>query len=156
MHKALFFITFLFFSFASFAQENSLKILNKRIAKEITIKENKRITIRTHNGEKISGRFTIFDEQSIEIKNQNILISDIVSIKKNPLLLSLFTNGLLVYIGLATIAIGTIAGIFGESSAFLLTIPGAAIIYAGVKGPNFLKNYKTNKEWSFKTMSIPQ
>ena len=141
-------------SLTTVAQKRALEISNSETNKQIIIKENKRIKILTTDGQKLSGRFAIEDENALLIRNQNIAFTDIASIKRDPLLLSIFTSGFLIYAGAITIGVGTIIGIFAESSGFLLAIPGAAMIYAGIKSPNVLKNYKSDSNWSFKIVEL--
>jgi len=156
MKKKFLLISCLIISAISLAQEQAIKITNQKAAKEIVIKENKRIRVQTSDGQKISGRFTVVDGSSILIKDRTIAISDILSVKKNPLLLSIFTSGFFIYAGAITVGIGAIIGVFVESSGFLLAIPGAGMIYTGIKSPNFLKNYKTDGDWTFELISTSQ
>ena len=141
-------------SFIAVAQKRALEISNSETNKQVIIKENKRIKILTIDGQKLSGRFAIENEDTLQIRNQSIPFSDIASIKRDPLLLSIFTSGFLIYAGAITVGVGTIIGIFAESSGFLLAIPGAAMIYAGIKSPNVLKNYKSDSNWSFKAIEV--
>ena len=141
-------------SFIAVAQKRALEISNSETNKQVIIKENKRIKILTIDGQKLSGRFAIENEDTLLIRNQSIPFSDITSIKRDPLLLSIFTSGFLIYAGAITVGVGTIIGIFAESSGFLLAIPGAAMIYAGIKSPNVLKNYKSDSNWSFKAIEV--
>ncbi len=143
-------------SLLSVAQKQALEISNSETNKQRVIKENKRIKIITANGQKLSGRFTIENDNTLLIRNQTIAFSDIASIKRDPLLLSIFTSGFLIYAGAITMGVGTIIGIFVESSGFLLAIPGAAMIYAGIKSPNVLKNYKSDSNWSFKVIQLQE
>ena len=138
------------------AQKRALEISNSETNKQILIKENKRIKIVTTDGQKRSGRFTFENDNTLIIRNQSFSFSDIASIKRDPLLLSIFTSGFLIYAGAITIGVGTIIGIFAESSGFLLAIPGAAMIYAGIKSPNVLKNYKSDSNWSFKVIELTE
>ena len=62
----------LFFVNLIFAQERVLKIVNQVSKKEIIIKENKRIRIKTIDGQKISGRFKIIGKETIFIKKKKI------------------------------------------------------------------------------------
>ena len=138
------------------AQEQALKLSSPASTKAVIIKENKRIKIRTADGEKITGRFRITENNVIRIKDQRIEISDIQAIKRNPLLLSLFSSGFLIYAGALTAGMGAIIGIFVESSGFLLAIPGAAMIYAGIKAPNVLKNYKVEDNWDIQLINTSE
>lgn len=88
------------------------------------------------------------------IKDQRIALSDIECIKRNPLFLSLFSSGFLIYGGMLAVGMGAIIGIFIESRGFLLAAPGAAMIYGGLKSPNVLRNYETADNWTLQ-MIIP-
>ena len=153
-------ITLVFFSliFANllFAQEQAIKISSPTSEKEVIIKENKRIKIKTVDGQKISGRFHIDNNKAIVIKDQRIAFSDIESLKRNPLFLSIFGSGFLIYGGALTVGMGAIIGMFVEASGFLLAIPGAAMIYAGIKSPNILKNYSVDGNWEFELITLTQ
>jgi hypothetical protein len=154
-------LTLLLFSicFANliFSQEASIKITNKTSNKEIVIKENKRIKIKTTDGKKISGRFQIEGKNTIIIKNERINFADIAEIKRNPLLVSILTSTTLIYLGAVTVGIGAIIGVFGESSGFLLAIPGAAMIYTGIKAPNFNRKFKNDgSKWSFEIVTATE
>ena len=153
-------ITLVFFSliFANllFAQKQAIKISSPTSEKEVIIKENKRIKIKTVDGQKISGRFHIDNNKAIVIKDQRIAFSDIESLKRNPLFLSIFGSGFLIYGGALTVGMGAIIGMFVEASGFLLAIPGAAMIYAGIKSPNILKNYSVDGNWEFELITLTQ
>lgn len=57
-------------------QEKAIKITHQTSKKEIIIKENSRIKVKTNDGKKISGRFTI-KENSILINYQELALTDI-------------------------------------------------------------------------------
>lgn len=136
------------------AQNQAIKITNQTNNKEILIKENRRVKITTKAGEKISGRFAIENNETILIKNQRIALTDIETIKRNPFLVSILTSGALIYAGAITIGFGAIIGLFSDSTAFLLTIPGAAMVYAGIKSPNFYKKYKPGTNTTLEIISV--
>lgn len=137
-----------------FSQQQAIKITNQTSNKEITIKENKRIKIKTTNGEKISGRFKIDGNNSILIKDKRIEFSDIEEIKRNSLLLSIFTSSVLIYAGAITAGFGALIGALVDSNAFWLAVPAAAMIYGGIKSPNLQKKYKKSSNWTFETTTI--
>ena len=137
----------------AFAQKKAIKITNPNFKKIITIKENKRIKVKTKDGLNFSGRFKI-EENSIIIKNKRIYLSEIYQIKRNPLLISILTDGILIYGGVLTAGFGVIIGAFVNTSGFLLIIPAAALIYAGINSPNFSKAYKTEKNWQLEIITI--
>ena len=134
------------------AQENAISVFKDQTEKEIRIKENKRIRIKTTEGKTISGRFKIFDNETIIIKNKKINLNQIQKIKKNPLAQSILTSGVFYYHGVA-LAIGSafVFATFNEAG-LLLAIPAAALIYGGIKSPNVLKGYKTKRNWKYKTI----
>lgn len=135
------------------AQENAIKISIPTSEKEVVIKEDKRIKIKTVDGQKLSGRFKITDPHSVFVDNQQIPFSDIIEIKRNPLLLSIFSSSFLIYAGAITAGMGVLIGLFAEASGFLLIIPGAALTFAGIKSPNVLKNYKAERNWNFELIT---
>ena len=156
MKKITLLVSCLLFINLIFAQEQAIKITSPNSDREIIIKENKRVKIRTADGQKIAGRFTIEDDNILVIKGQRISLLDIESIKRNPLVLSIFSSGFFIYAGAITVGMSAIIGLLADSSAFWLTIPGAAMIYTGIKSPNFNKNYKKSSEWSYELISISQ
>jgi hypothetical protein len=131
--------------------------VNQVSKKEIIIKENKRIRIRTVDDQKISGRFKIIGKETILIKKKKIELANIEKIKANPLLISIVTNGLFIYIGASITIVGiAVAGITSQSSLFLLAIPGSGMIYTGIKSPNFLKGYKKNSNWNYELITTSE
>ena len=152
MRKVAILLFTLFFTNQFLAQEQAIKISSPTSEKEVIIKENKRIKIRTTEGDKISGRFQMVENKAIKIKDQKIALADIESIKRNPLFLSIFGTGFLIYGGALAVGMGAIIGIFIQPSGFLLAIPGAAMIYAGIKSPNVLRNYKAADNWGFEVI----
>lgn len=136
-------------------EQKAIKITNHITQKEVVINENERITIKTVNDKKISGRFNI-ENNSIIIKNEKLEITDIAFLKRNPLLTSVLTTGLLVYGGAVTLGFGALIGVLVDSTAFLLVIPAAGMIYAGIKSPNFHKKYKTGNNLIFEMITLSE
>jgi len=133
-----------------FAQKNAIKITNQNTGKEKTIKEYKRIKVKTVNGEKISGRFKIIDNESFMIKNKVIKLIEIEKIKRNPLLISTITKWFFIYAGSGMIFLPMISVVFiGDSYPILWAISGAGMIYVGIKSPNLLKGFKKVKQWKY-------
>lgn len=154
MKHVILLIFSLFITNVVVAQEQAIKITNDITKKEIIIKENKRVRIKTVAGEKISGRFSI-ENNAITIKGRHLELTDIGALKRNPLLTSIFTSGFLVYGGAVLVGGAVIVGLFAETTALLWAIPGAGMIYAGLKSPNFNKNYKKDGDWSYEFITIP-
>jgi hypothetical protein len=137
------------------AQNNAIKITNVNTNKEKIIKENRRIKLKTTDGQKIKGRFKVENNNTIIIDNVRINLTDIDELKRNPLLTSILVTGFLVYGGVITLGFSVLVGVLADSSAFWLTIPAAGMIYTGIKAPNFNKNHKMDKGWKFELISIP-
>lgn len=153
MKKTVFLFSFLFFINLISAQVKAIKITNENTQKERIIKNNKRVKVFTVDGRKLKGRFKI-EDNSILIQGESINLSDIIAMKRNPLLISVVTGSFLVYLGALTAGIGILIGLISDSTAFLLTIPGAGLIYAGLKPPNFNKKFKTKRNWNFEIITI--
>ncbi|ARV08277.1 hypothetical protein BTO05_00965 [Winogradskyella sp. PC-19] len=154
MKKILLIIISLFFFNQIIAQNQAIKITNINTNKEKIIKENKRIKLKTFDGRKIKGRYKIENNSTIVVDNVRIDLSDIDSLKRNPLLTSIFTSGFLIYGGAITAGFGFIIGILADSTAFWLVLPAAGMIYTGIKSPNINKNHKTDKGWKFEIITI--
>ncbi len=149
----LIFISSIFFNLA-IAQTNAIKITNINTNKEKIIKENKRIKLTTYDGRKINGRCIIENYNTIIVDNVRVNLSEIDSLKKNPLLTSIFTSAILIYGGVITAGLGVLIGLVVDSTAFWLTIPAAGMIYTGIKSPNFKKSHKTYKGWKFEIVKL--
>ena len=147
-------ISTLFFN-VLIAQNQAIKMTNTTTNKEKIIKDNRRIKLQTTDGQKFKGRFKIEDTNQIVIDGVRIHIADINELKRHPLLTSILSSGFLIYGGAVTAGMGAIIGVFANPAGFWLTIPGAAMIYAGIKSPNINKNHKVDKGWEFEIISIP-
>jgi len=157
MKKTIILLISLFFINLTFSQKRVIKITNLNSNREIIIKENRRIKIKIFDGEKISGKFKILDNENILIKNRQIEIKDIQKIKRNPLLISIGTDVFIIYNGVALLGASlVISAVTSESSALLLMIPALGIIYGGIKSPNFLKGYNKNRDWKYEIKIISE
>lgn len=143
-----------FFFNVAIAQNNAIKITNLNTNKEKIIKENRRITLKTSDGRKIKGRLKLENDKTFIINDVLINLADIEELKRNPLFTSIFTTGVLVYGGVVLAGFSILVGVFGESTAFLLTIPAAGMVYAGLKSTNFNKNHKIDKGWKIEIISL--
>lgn len=150
-------ITLIFLAFCTFqmgiAQERMVKMTHQIAQKEITIKENRRVKVKTTDGRKIKGRFKILGDQTIVVNNRKIELREIQEMKKDPLLVSIFSGAVLIYAGALAIGMGAIIGVFVQSSGFLLAIPGSALIYAGTNPPNFSRRYKKDGQWRIEILN---
>ena len=156
MKKITLLLFCLIFIHQLFSQQGAIKITNETTKKEVFIKENKIIKIKTTEGQKISGHYTIADENAIMINNVRIPLANIDQINRQPFLISFITAGVFVYIATITVATSVLVGLFADSSALLYVIPGAAILYAGIKPPNLSKSYTVTRNWSFELLNTYQ
>jgi hypothetical protein len=144
-----------FFFNVVIAQNNAIKITNLNTNKEKVFKENRKIKLKTSDGQKIKGRFIVENNNTIIIDDVRINLTDIEELKRNPLLTSILISGFLIYGGAITVGFAVLIGVFADSSAFWLPIPAAGMIYTGIKSPNLNKNHKIDKGWKFEIISKP-
>ncbi len=138
MKSALLFIGVLFV-LNGFSQDKYLGIYQPGTTKETVFKENTRIRVKTVEGGKLSGKFHFVDESQVMIKNIIIPLSSIAEIKHNPLLLNFLVSGTLIVAGGFCVGVGIVAVAWGAvAGGILVGAGGAAIMYAGIKSPNFL------------------
>lgn len=128
---------------ATYAQQQAIKITNEVSKKEKIIKENKRVILTTKDGQRIKGRLMLGDNNTVVVDGVKIRLTDIDQLKRNPFSTSILTSEILV-------------DDMVDTSGFWLVIPAAAIIYTGIKSPNFNKNFETDKGWQFEVITIPE
>ena len=122
MKNILFLTISLFFSQVTMSQNKGIRMIKLNSNKEKIIKENKRIQVKIVDGKTIKGRFTIEDSNTIMIGNIRISITDIEALKRNSIVSSIFTSGLLIYGGGLAAGFGTIIGAFGNPAGFWLLV----------------------------------
>ncbi|WP_412560667.1 hypothetical protein [Winogradskyella sp. MIT101101] len=154
MKKLLLLFISIFLFNVVISQNNAIKITNLNTNKEKVIKENKRIKLKTSDGQKIKGRFKVENDSTIIVDGAIINLSDIEEIKRNPLLTSVLTSGFLIYSGVIITGIAVLIGVLADSTAFWLVLPAGGMIYTGIKTPNINKNHKKIKGWKFEIISI--
>ena len=137
------------------SQNQVIKLTNINTNKEKIIEAPKRIKIKTIDGRKIKGRLRIEDSKTISVDHVKIALTDVAELRRNPLLTSILTSGLLIYGGSLTVGFGALIGVLVDPTAFWLLVPAAGMIYTGIKAPNFNKNHQTDKGWRFEIITIP-
>jgi hypothetical protein len=68
---------------------------------------------------------------------------------------SILTTASLVYLGTTTVGFGILIGALADATAFWLTLPGAAMIYLGLKSPNLSKKHSIKKGFKLEIINIP-
>ncbi len=155
MKKNSLLFVLLFIVSVVFSQQKGIKITNIKTNKVVVIKEHKRVRVKTFDGEKISGKFTIIKKDVIKIKNKKIHFKDIEKIKRNPLLVSIFVKFVFIYTGAVILFFASISYAWSGLNFYnLLAIPGVAIIIYALKSPNFLKGYKNTKGWKYEIITL--
>jgi hypothetical protein len=140
----------------AYAQQQDLKITNLESGKEMIIKEGKRVRVKNNIGQEFSGRFVSKGKEAIVIDGMTIQLSNMEEGRRNSVLLSVFTRGFLIYGGAVVAGMGVLIGAFGNPAGFILIIPGAALIYAGIKTKGFNKRYRAEDNWIFELITMPQ
>lgn len=142
---------------ASFAQENILQLEHQERGVTRTIKEHKRIRIKTIGGDKYKGRFTIIDSQTIAIQGVSIPISDIEKIKRDPLLLTALATSGFVYLGVIVVGVGAIVAIFVDgTSSIPFFAAGGGLGALGLLRPSYLPAKKIANGWKVSVKKHPK
>mgnify|MGYP006431501301 CR=1 FL=1 len=135
------------------SQERALILVNTEHGKQIVIKENKRVRVKTLDGEKYKGRMQIINNDSIKVGYKVIPLEHIEKIKRNPLLQTILIDGTLILYGSFAVGISLIVYPFLQEAVYHVVLMGAAFIGVGVLSPNLLKGYKPEKGWKFQLQS---
>lgn len=147
----------LLFTSILYAQNNAIKITNMVTNEVITIEQNTRIRVKTVDGDKYSGLFTIQNDNSLRVDGHLLSLDQIEKIKRHPLLLNLAISIPIVYIGLITTGVGALVAAFSnEPALYALIVPGALITYFGFTGPNPLPAFKIVDDWHYELVNIPK
>jgi hypothetical protein len=156
MKKTIILFISIFFAGVLHAQEQkAIRITKQGSQKEVLIKENRRIIIKTVDDVKFSGRYSVLQNE-IVINDVLIPVADIKYLKRHPAFSSILTTFVFVYGGFVTATMGVALGILVDPNAFYLTIPALGLIYAGLQKPNFHKKYRVEKNWMFEIVTIPK
>ncbi len=155
MKNILFLTISLLFSQVTISQNNGIKMIKLNSNKEKVIRENRRIHVKTFDGRTMKGRFKIENSTTIMIDNLRIHLTDIEALKRNSMLSSILSSGILIYGGALAAGFGAIIGAFGNPAGFWLFVPAAGMIYAGIKSPNIHKNHTIDSGWKFEIITIP-
>lgn len=138
-----------------FAQANALKLTNTETEEVIIISENKRVRVKTIDGKKYSGKFTLQDSSSILVDKHLVTLDELVKIKRHPLVQNIFVSSLFIFHGLVFTAVGIdLVLLSGLPILALTAIPGVALTYFGFTGPNLKKAYKVAGNWKYELVTI--
>jgi len=137
----------LFCGITVLSQETVIHVTHKNGHRVRTLHEGSTIKVRTLDGDKFKGKFTVINKDTIEIDGASILLSNIKSIRRKPLAVKI-VKGFFITVGVAAISIPIIAG-----SGGLIVASGVAIaLYANLVGftvPEFFVKTRAKPKWSF-------
>ncbi|SFU43328.1 hypothetical protein SAMN05216480_103162 [Pustulibacterium marinum] len=137
------------------AQQYALKIVNLKNGTEKIIKENRRVRLKTIDGDKYTGRLHFQDADVLKIKGVVIPVSKIKKIKRHPLLLSIIIDGTLYYSAAAFLFTGLFFSAFMQDSSYLaLLFPGALSTVAAAFSPSIIPAYKLKNGWSYEVIQV--
>lgn len=150
-------ILFLVFMGAtSFAQEKVLQLDHQKRDVTRIIKENKRVRVKTKDGQKYKGKLVIVDANTISLDGTPIALEDIEKIKRDPLLLNTVATIGFIYLGSIAIGVGAIVAIFIDgTSALPFAVGGAGLVTLGILNPSYLPAKKIANGWSLSIQDIP-
>ncbi len=154
--KSLFIIIALFITATAFSQEKFLSFTKTKTGKEILIKENARIRLKTIDGKKLRGRVRFTEDNMLEIRGEKISLENIEKIKRNPLLLTIVVDGALIYFAGAAAVIGLYIYAFtGEAASLIAAIPvTSGLIYTSAKSPNIIPAYQLQNYTDIKIVQV--
>ncbi len=145
-----------FMGTTSFAQEKILQLDHQKRNVTRTIKENKRVRVKTKDGQKYKGRLVIVDANTISLDGTSISLEDIEKIKRDPLLLTAIATTGFVYLGAVIVGIGGIVAIFVDSASSIPVFAiGGGLITLGILNPSYLPAKKMVNGWSLSVQEIP-
>lgn len=131
------------------AQEKGIILKKENSKKTVFLEENRRIKIITKADKKIIGNFTILDNKTIMIKNQEIAVDSIETITSHSKFSSV-ANPVLVGVGAVFIVFGTagiIAGSYGVLLAPLIPV-GLPMVLVPV-----ISNRHKSKDWEYQIVN---
>ncbi len=159
MKKILNYSLILFFVFmgtTSFAQEKVLQLEHQKRDVTRTIKENKRVRVKTKDGQKYKGRLVIVDANTISLEGTPISLDDIEKIKRDPLLITVIATTGFIYLGSVIVGIGGIVAIFVDSTSSIpIFAIGGGLITLGALNPSYIPAKKMANGWSLSVQEIP-
>src|SRR6476620_6410584 len=121
--KAYLVLLLAFLSIVSYSQEKYITVHRKNSKRVETIDENTRIKIKTVDGKKYWGRFTVVDSSSIMIKGNIVSLNSIVKIQIKSVFVSIAQPVYIVVGSLCIIGgvVGAVAGGFGLIATMMFT-----------------------------------
>ena len=145
----LFLLSFLF-CLPAVAQQQVLEMTKTGTEKIRTFKENRRVKIKTSEGEKYIGRFQIIDDHTIEIEGNIIPLNSITNIKRRSIVAGIAGTALIIYGSLYAL-VGGLEHLWPNNTQIGngLFVIGAVFISSGIFFNEFARNQRSDK-WTYK------
>lgn len=139
----------LFVAFGGFAQEAALLMRQSTTGEQVAFEETRRITIKTVDGQKHTGKFRVVDNHHIQIKDHVIPLDSIVLIRSNSMFRAIASTAFFLYLGAISVVVFISFAIASSNIAYIpLAALPVAVFYA-FKSPNFSNGHKTKKHWQY-------
>lgn len=124
--------------------------ISKKGSEETRIfNENKRVKVRTLEGEKFIGRFEIIDQNSIKIKDNIIFLDSISNIKSRSVVAGIGRVLLIITGSYMLLTSPLVALAAGSNTGLYLSGIGTAFILTGIFHNVLVRNQKNNN-WTYK------
>lgn len=137
-----------FISFFALSQTKALQLTHQESQKTKIIYEDKRIKIKTIDGNTLKGKLLIIDDQTIKVGEQLLTLDQIVKIKRHPLVMDVFIKVGFIYAGALTVGVGGLMALLGNADAGLTMVAiGGGMFTIGILSPNVLKGYSIADGW---------
>lgn len=135
------------------AQDRVLEISKNGADKVQTFIENKRVKLKTVEGEKYIGRFKILDANTIEIKGNMIPLDSIANIKSRSVGAGIVGTFLIISGGYLVIISPMVALVAGSTAGFTMLFGGAGMTLSGIFFNQFARNHR-NTKWSYNIIDL--
>lgn len=153
-NKFIIILALVFITNIAFSQQKGILLSSKIVDDTEFYKENKRVKIKTEDGDKHTGRIKIIDENTISINDKNIAIESIVKIRSQSLFSAILSTTLFV---VGSVAI--IGGLTATGGSGYAALGSAIAVVSGliIEGLGFLvhaegNNHKKEK-WDYKIVT---
>ncbi len=131
------------------AQSKRMKLIDRETGKEVILKENTRVRVKTEEFRR-AGRMKILENDQLMIRKKELNVADIQKIKRQPLAMIIGVDGSLLFISVAATGIAITGTLFtGQPELLLVLIPAGLLTEVSKLTPNPLPAYKPAR-WDIK------
>lgn len=142
--------------FTATSQVQYLMLENKELNEVQILEDNQMVRVVTSTGKRHKGKMQIVDQNTISIKGELILLTEIDKIKKHDRLVAIILGAVVIYFSVSAVAIGlVIASWSGELAAGIAVgALGIAGTYGAINGINLSRSYKSYKGWTYRVEAV--